>query len=53
MAKQLDSMQQEVSGVNLDEEYANLTRYQQSYQAAAQLIQTANEMFDVVLSLKS
>ncbi|UZP68781.1 flagellar hook-associated protein FlgK [Desulfovibrio mangrovi] len=53
VATQLDTLQQEVSGVNLDEEYANLTRYQQSYQAAAQLIQTANEMFDVILSLKS
>lgn len=53
VATQLDTLQQEVSGVNLDEEYANLTRYQQSYQSAAQLIQTANEMFDVILSLKS
>ncbi|MFV0349771.1 MAG: flagellar hook-associated protein FlgK [Halodesulfovibrio sp.] len=53
VATQLDTLQQEVAGVNLDEEYANLTRYQQSYQAAAQLIQTANEMFDVILSLKS
>jgi len=53
IAKALDTAQQEVAGVNMDEELANLTRYQQSYQAAAQLIQTANEMFDTILSLKS
>lgn len=52
LAVELDTLQQETAGVNLDEELANLTRYQQSYQAAAQLIQTANEMFDVILSLK-
>lgn len=43
--------QQSASGVNLDEEAANLIRYQQSYQAAAQLIKTANTMFDTLLSL--
>lgn len=53
IAVSLDARQQEVAGVNTDEEYSNLIRYQQSYQAAAQLIQTANEMFDTILSLKS
>lgn len=38
------------SGVNLDEEAANLLRYQQQYQAAAQMIQTANSIFSTVLS---
>ena len=38
-----------VSGVNLDEEAANLVRFQQAYQAAAQVISTANEMFDTLL----
>ncbi|WP_456373607.1 flagellar hook-associated protein FlgK [Thiolapillus sp.] len=38
-----------VSGVNLDEEAANLVRFQQAYQAAAQVIATANEMFDTLL----
>ena len=40
-----------VAGVNLDEEAANLIRFQQSYQASARLIQTANQLFDAILRL--
>jgi len=39
-----------VSGVNLDEEAANMLRYQQAYQAAAQIISAANQMFDALLN---
>lgn len=39
----------EVSGVNLDEEAANLMRYQQAYMAAAQMMQMVKEMFDSLL----
>ena len=39
-----------ISGVNLDEEAANLVRYQQAYQAAAQVIATAGTLFDTLLS---
>lgn len=39
-----------VSGVNLDEEAANLLRYQQAYQAAAQIISVANSLFDSLLA---
>jgi flagellar hook-associated protein 1 len=39
-----------VSGVNLDEEAANLLKYQQAYQAAAQLIRVADTMFQTLLS---
>jgi flagellar hook-associated protein 1 FlgK len=42
--------QDAVSGVNLDEEAANLLRYQQAYAAAAQIISVANEMFDTLLN---
>jgi flagellar hook-associated protein 1 FlgK len=38
-----------VSGVNLDEELADLLRYQQAYQANAQVIQTASRIFDALL----
>ena len=38
-----------ISGVNLDEEAANLVRYQQAYQAAAQVVATANTLFDTLL----
>ena len=40
----------EVSGVNLDEEAANLIRFQQAYQASAQLITVAKTLFDTLLS---
>jgi flagellar hook-associated protein 1 FlgK len=36
-------------GVNLDEEATNLIRYQQAYQAAAQVISVANDIFDTLL----
>ena len=39
-----------VSGVNLDEEAANLVRYQQAYQAAAQVITVASSLFDTLLN---
>jgi flagellar hook-associated protein 1 FlgK len=38
-------------GVNLDEEAARLMQYQQSYQAAAKMLQTAQTMFDAILGL--
>jgi flagellar hook-associated protein 1 len=38
-----------VGGVNLDEEAANMLRYQQAYQAAAQVIRITQEMFDTLL----
>lgn len=38
-----------ISGVNLDEEAADLLRFQQAYEASAQMIQTANSIFRTVL----
>ncbi|MEJ1961214.1 MAG: flagellar hook-associated protein FlgK [Gammaproteobacteria bacterium] len=42
-----------VSGVNLDEEAANLIKYQQAYQAAAQMIGIAKNLFDTLLAATS
>lgn len=39
-----------VSGVNLDEEAANLIKYQQAYQASAQVINVSNTIFDTLLA---
>ena len=39
-----------ISGVNLDEEAANLVRFQQAYQAAAQVISVAGTLFDTLLA---
>ncbi|MGS2724140.1 flagellar hook-associated protein FlgK [Porticoccus sp. GXU_MW_L64] len=46
----VESEVQGVSGVNLDEEAANLLRFQQAYQAAAQIISAASELFDTLLA---
>jgi flagellar hook-associated protein 1 len=43
------AQRESVSGVNLDEEAANLLRYQQAYQAAAQVIAVTNTLFDTLL----
>lgn len=44
------SIRDGISGVNLDEEAANLIKFQQQYQAASQVINTARNMFDTLLS---
>ena len=51
--QQATAVQQSVSGVNLDEEAANLIRYQQAYQASAKVMATAATLFDTLLSLGS
>ena len=51
MLAQTTTAQQNVSGVNLDEEAANLLKYQQAYQAAGKVMQIASAMFDTLLSL--
>jgi len=48
--QQASQSQSSVAGVNLEEEASNLIRYQQSYQAAAQVISTANTIFDTLIS---
>jgi flagellar hook-associated protein 1 FlgK len=39
-----------ISGVNLDEEAANMLRFQQAYAASAQIISVANELFDTLIN---
>jgi len=43
--------QQAVSGVNLDEEAANLVKFQQAYQAAAQVIRISDEVFQTLINV--
>jgi flagellar hook-associated protein 1 FlgK len=50
-ADQADSARKSVSGVNLDEEAANLIKYQQAYQASAKVISIASKLFDQILAL--
>ncbi|WP_136416181.1 flagellar hook-associated protein FlgK [Herbaspirillum sp. ST 5-3] len=49
--EQANAANQAESGVNLDEEATNLMRYQQAYQAAAKVMQTASQLFDLLLNL--
>ena len=47
---QVQSVQQSISGVNLDEQAADLVSYQQAYQAAAQVIASAQVLFQSLLT---
>ena len=49
---QLSNQQQSISGVNLDEEYGNLQRFQQYYLANAQVLQTANTLFYALINIR-
>lgn len=49
--EQAEATRSQLSGVNLDEEAANLLRYQQAYQAAAKVIAIAGTLFDEILAL--
>ncbi|MBR7798779.1 flagellar hook-associated protein FlgK [Undibacterium fentianense] len=51
LLKQAIAAEQSESGVNLDEEAANLLRYQQAYQAAGKVMQIASQLFDTIISL--
>jgi flagellar hook-associated protein 1 FlgK len=49
VADQAEQSRSSQSGVNLDEEAAKLVQYQQSYQAAAKVLQVAQTVFDALL----
>jgi flagellar hook-associated protein 1 FlgK len=51
MVDQLNTRKDSISGVNLDEEMANLIRYQQAFTAAARMITIVNEMLDELLNI--
>lgn len=51
LADQAQSARDSVSAVNLDEEAANLLRFQQAYQASAKLISVAGKLFDTLLQM--
>ena len=48
-ASQAETARANADGVNLDEEAARLIQYQQSYQAAAKILQVAQSVFDTLL----
>jgi flagellar hook-associated protein 1 FlgK len=48
---QLEDRRGAISGVSLDEETANLIRFERAYQAAARIIQAADDMLEELLNL--
>lgn len=52
LVTQAREAQQSLSGVNLDEEAANLIRFQQAYQASGKVLQIANSLFASILELQ-
>ncbi len=50
LLNQAKNRRETVSGVNLDEEAANLIKYQQAYEASAQIINVANNLFQTLLN---
>lgn len=49
LLNQIQAQRDSISGVNTDEEAADMFRFVQAYQAAAQLITTANRLFDILI----
>lgn len=49
---QVETVKERISGVSLDEETANMVRFQHAYDAAAKVMATANEMFQTVINIK-
>ncbi len=50
LVAQYQARRESVSGVSLDEEAANLIKFQQAYQASAQIISTARTVFDTLIT---
>lgn len=51
--QQLNDQRASISGVSLDQEAANLVRYQQAYSASAQVISAINSMMQTIINMKS
>ncbi|HPP87607.1 MAG TPA: flagellar basal body rod C-terminal domain-containing protein [bacterium] len=47
----LKNLRQSVSGVSLDEEFANMIKFQQGYQASAKFVSAMNDMLNILMSV--
>jgi len=52
LLSQAEAMQQRISGVSIDEETANMVKYQHAFEASAKVMQVADLMFQKVLEIK-
>jgi flagellar hook-associated protein 1 FlgK len=48
--KELNSLKESISGVNMDEELANMVKFQHGYAAAARFVTTVDQMLDVIIN---
>ncbi|MDR3557625.1 MAG: flagellar hook-associated protein FlgK [Syntrophobacteraceae bacterium] len=51
LKSELQSQQQSLSGVSIDEELVNIMKYQQIYQAAAKVVQTTSTLMNTVINM--
>ncbi|MCL1864421.1 MAG: flagellar hook-associated protein FlgK [Spirochaetes bacterium] len=51
LLKNLENIRQSVSGINLDEEMANMVAFQHGYNASARVISTVNSMLETIIKL--
>jgi flagellar hook-associated protein 1 FlgK len=49
---QLNKIREQVSGVSIDEETANLMQFQHAFDASAKVVQVADEMLKTILSMR-
>jgi len=52
VTQQAEKTRDTASGVNLDQEAADLVRFQQAYQAAAKTMQVAAQLFDYIAQIR-
>lgn len=50
LINQVDGMRQSISGVSLDEEMAEMVKYQHAYNASARMINVIDEMIDLIVN---
>ena len=50
LIKQIDERRQEISSVSLDEEMANMIKYQHSYIANSRVINAIDEMIETIVN---
>jgi flagellar hook-associated protein 1 FlgK len=51
LIRQYEEQQDAIAGVSLDEEMANMVKFQHTYQASARLISVTDEMLDVLMNM--
>jgi len=51
LSRKLDAQREDLVGINLDEEAANMMRYQQLYSAASKVLETGSRLFDELISV--